>query len=133
MAVDAVKLAVAAVLDYYYLGCFHASGCPKNSDMQFDIADRNISTNFQAIKDKYTAAGYKQPDIIFWNVCGSNDDYPVSVTDNGTALVSGFSSSILSSFINQKDFSPYTILRNVLDSERLAPIRLLLKDFCLEK
>ena len=37
VAVAAVKLAVAAVLDYYYLGCFHASGCQKNSDMQFDI------------------------------------------------------------------------------------------------
>lgn len=102
------------------------------SDMQFDIADRNITTNFQEINNKYTLAGYVRPDIVFWNVCGSNDDYPVSVTDNGTALVSGFSSSILSSFINQKDFSPYTILRSVLDSERLAPIRRLLKDPCLE-
>lgn len=103
------------------------------SDMQFDIADRNISTNFQAIKAKYAAAGYVPPKIIFWNVCGSSKDYPVSVTDDGTALVSGFSCSILSSFINQKDFSPYTILRTVLDSERLTPIRQLLKDFCLEK
>jgi hypothetical protein len=103
------------------------------SDMQFDIADRNITTNFQEINNKYTLAGYVRPDIVFWNVCGSNDDYPVSVTDNGTALVSGFSSSILSSFINQKDFSPYTILRSALDSERLAPIRRLLKDPCLEE
>jgi hypothetical protein len=93
------------------------------SDMQFDAADRNSMTNFQAIKSKYAASGYVKPDIIFWNVCGSSDDYPVSVTDDGTALVSGFSSSILSSFINQKEFSPYTILRTVLDSERLAPIR----------
>jgi len=103
------------------------------SDMQFDIADRNITTNFEAIKTKYAAAGYVQPKIIFWNVCGSSNDYPVSVTDDDTALVSGFSSSILSSFINQKDFSPYTILRTVLDSERLTPIRHALKDFCLEK
>lgn len=103
------------------------------SDMQFNIADRNNNiTNFQEIKNKYTLAGYVRPDIIFWNVCGSSSDYPVSVTDDGTALVSGFSSSILSSFINQKDFSPYTILRTVLDSERLAPIRQLLKDFCLD-
>ena len=93
------------------------------SDMQFDAADRNSMTNFQAIKSKYAASGYVKPDIIFWNVCGSSDDYPVSVTDDGTALVSGFSSSILSSFIIQKEFSPYTILRTVLDSERLAPIR----------
>ena len=103
------------------------------SDMQFDIADRNITTNFQEINNKYTLAGYVRPDIVFWNVCGSNDDYPVSVTDNGTALVSGFSSSILSSFINQTDFSPYTIMRSVLDSERLAPIRQVLKTFCLEE
>ena len=93
------------------------------SDMQFDIADRNNSiTNFQAIKTKYAATGYIPPKIIFWNVCGSSCDYPVSVTDDGTALVSGFSSSILSSFINQKDFSPYTILRSTLDSDRLSPI-----------
>jgi hypothetical protein len=104
------------------------------SDMQFNIADRNNNiTNFQAIKSKYTLAGYAPPKIIFWNVCGSSSDYPVSVTDEGTALVSGFSSSILSSFINQKDFSPYTILRIALDSERLAPIRQVLKVSCLEE
>jgi hypothetical protein len=104
------------------------------SDMQFDIADRtNNITNFQAIKSKYAASGYVPPKIIFWNVCGSSSDYPVSVTDDGTALVSGFSSSILSSFINQTDFSPYTILRTALDSERLAPIRRVLKVSCLEE
>lgn len=104
------------------------------SDMQFNIADRNNNiTNFQAIKTKYSAAGYAPPKIIFWNVCGSSSDYPVSVMDDGTALISGFSSSILSSFINEKDFSPYTILRTVLDSERLAPIRQMLRNFCLEE
>lgn len=92
------------------------------SDMQFDIADRTM-TNFEMIKIKYAAAGYIPPDIVFWNVCGSSEDFPVSVTDNGTSLISGFSPSILSSFMNQKDFSPYSILRDTLDSIRLSPIR----------
>ena len=90
--------------------------------MQFDIADRRM-TNFEMIKIKYAAAGYIPPDIVFWNVCGSSEDFPVSVTDNGTSLISGFSPSILSSFMNKKDFCPYSILRDTLDSIRLSPIR----------
>ena len=92
------------------------------SDMQFDLADSKM-TNFQMIKIKYASAGYIPPDIIFWNVCGSSKDFPVSVTDNGTALISGFSPSILSSFMNEKEFSPYSILRDTLESIRLLPIR----------
>lgn len=95
------------------------------SDMQFDVADRSAYTNFQEIDRKYSESGYKRPDIIFWNVCGSSLDFPVSVTDNGTALISGFSPSIMSALINDKELSPYSILRASLDSSRLAPIRAL--------
>ena len=102
------------------------------SDMQFDVADRSSnSTNFQEIDRKYISYGYKRPDIIFWNVCGSSNDFPVSVTDNGTALVSGFSPSIMSAFLNGKDFSPYSTLRNVLDSPRLEPVRIALNNISI--
>ena len=97
------------------------------SDMQFDSADRSHMTNFQAIKTKYAESGYIQPQIIFWNVCGSSTDFPVSVTDNGTALISGFSASVMSALINGTDFSPYSTLRNTLDSQRLEPVRRVLE------
>ena len=94
------------------------------SDMQFDSIDRGSNmTNFELIKKKYLDSGYKMPDIVFWNVCGSSSDFPVSVRDNGTALISGFSVDIMSSFIDGKEFSPYSTLRYTLDSERLTPIR----------
>jgi len=97
--------------------------------MQFDVADCNSnSTNFQEIDRKYIACGYKRPDIVFWNVCGSSNDFPVSVSDNGTALVSGFSPSIMSSFLNGNNFSPYLILRNVLDSPRFTPLLIALNN-----
>ena len=93
------------------------------SDMQFNQTDRNAKTNFQAIDAKYKQAGYTRPQIIFWNVAGSTTDFPVSVDDSGTALVSGFSPSIMKSILNGKDFSPYSILRDTIDDKRYDPIR----------
>jgi hypothetical protein len=96
------------------------------SDMQFDNACRD-KTNFELINEKYQKSGYKRPQIIFWNVNGSSTDFPVSVTNNGTALISGFSPSIMKSVLNGEKFSPYTIMRNTLDDQRLHQVKL-----CLE-
>jgi hypothetical protein len=95
------------------------------SDMQFDSASYSNSgnTNFQVIESKYAKAGYKRPQIVFWNVCGSSTDFPVSVNDHGTALISGFSPSVMKAILNGTDFYPYTILRDTLDAERLKPVR----------
>lgn len=95
------------------------------SDMQFDsINGQSNVTNFQAIDKMYTNAGFIRPKIIFWNVNGSSNDFPVSVADNGTALISGFSPSIMKSILNGDDsFSPYLVMRQTLDDERLLLVR----------
>jgi len=92
------------------------------SDMQFNQADR-YKTNFTVIDQKYKKAGYKRPQIVFWNLVGSSDDFPVSVRDDGTALISGFSPSVMKAILEGKDFSPYSILRATLDGERYKPVR----------
>lgn len=92
------------------------------SDMQFDMADCN-TTNFKAIEQKYTDSGYIKPQIIFWNLNGSTSDYPVSINDNNTAMVSGFSPSILKAILYSKEFSPYTIMRETIDNDRYKQIR----------
>jgi hypothetical protein len=94
------------------------------SDMQFNSVEsgQHIS-NFERINQKYAKANYIRPNLIFWNVCGATTDFPVSVTDNGTALISGFSPSIMSVFMDGKDFSPYSILCDILDSERLVAVK----------
>ena len=93
------------------------------SDMQFDCVINNVKTNFQVIDEKYKRSGYTRPQIIFWNVNGSSSDFPVTIRDDGTALISGFSPSIMKSVLNSADFSPYTILRKTLDDNRYDPIR----------
>jgi hypothetical protein len=94
------------------------------SDMQFNNNNsiRNV-TNFELIEENYEKSGYKRPKIIFWNVNGSSSDFPVSVDDNGTCLVSGFSQSILKSILTTNDFTSVGILKNELNSDRYKIIK----------
>lgn len=91
------------------------------SDMQFDNCYSG-KTNFQEIEEKYNKSGYNRPQIIFWNLNGSSTDFPISVDDNNTALVSGYSPSIMKSILNRTNFSPYSILRNTIDDIRYKPV-----------
>jgi hypothetical protein len=94
--------------------------------MQFNAIGTygNHTTNFQYIDSKYKEKGYIRPKIIFWNVNGSTTDFPVSVDDNNTCMVSGASPSILKAIINSKEFSSYSIMRDTLDDERYSQIKI---------
>jgi len=90
------------------------------SDMQFDAACEG-GTNFEAIKVKYKAAGYKIPTIVFWNV-NAHADTPVKFDEKGVCLVSGCSPSILKTAISGKVVTPYKLMLDVLGAERYEPI-----------
>ena len=59
------------------------------TDMQFDIVEgkpgtAQMYTNLDAIRDKFTKAGYACPDLVFWNVNGQLcEDVPVPVSMPG--------------------------------------------------
>ena len=95
------------------------------SDMQFDqVNGYGNVTNFEAIETMYNFSGYKRPQIIFWNVNGSSSDFPVSIDDRGTALISGFSPSVMNSILKSENcFSSYNIMRKSLDDIRLLQIK----------
>jgi RecQ family ATP-dependent DNA helicase len=93
------------------------------SDMQFDIAVKdNNKTNFEVIEEKYKAAGYKRPVLVFWNVNASSDS-PVTKDENGTFLVSGCSPSILKYAMNTVAVTPLELMLEVLNSERYSKIK----------
>lgn len=95
------------------------------SDMQFDQVEgygKSI-TNFESIDLKYKSYGYTRPQIVFWNAAGNSTDFPVSVTDDGTCLISGTSPAILKSILKSKIFSSYDIMRTELDSDRYKEIK----------
>lgn len=93
------------------------------SDMEFDycITGGNDLTLFAAMKQKYTRHGYKLPDTVFWNVNSRGENFPVSVSETGAALVSGFTPAIFD-MIAGGDISPEVVMNSVIESERYRQI-----------
>jgi hypothetical protein len=87
------------------------------SDMEFDAASQG-HTNFDYIKDLYAQAGYQMPAIVFWNVNGRLGNVPVKANTINTALVSGFSPSIIRSVLGGDDLSPLAVMMKTINSER---------------
>lgn len=105
------------------------------SDMEFDSAQAgwnndskwNPTVQELAIR-KYEDAGYKLPKIVYWNINSVHNNIPVQADTSNTALVSGFSPSILKSILSSKDFTPVSVMNETLYSERYDVVREYLLD-----
>ncbi len=94
------------------------------SDMEFDEATYGSpkeSTVHEKAKKLYEKYGYKLPQVVYWNVCARNEQVPVTMSESGTALVSG-ASPILFRQMMEMDITPFTMMEKILGSERYAPI-----------
>ena len=88
------------------------------SDMQFNQATRRDLGSQSMIESMYEVAGYKKPDIIYWNLNARGTNFPVEFNKNGTALVSGFSPSILKPLLSGKNMTPESIMMDTVNDER---------------
>jgi hypothetical protein len=87
------------------------------SDMEFDQACGS-RTNFDIIKEAYAQWGYQMPGIIFWNVNGRLGNVPVKANTINTALVSGFSPSIIRSILGGDELSPLAVMMKTINADR---------------
>lgn len=94
------------------------------SDMEFDycIEGGNNGRLFRVMKTKYERHGYRLPDIVFWNVNSFGENIPVSMSDTGATLVSGFSPVVFDMAISG-ELSPMSLMERVISSERYAVIK----------
>lgn len=104
------------------------------SDMEFNAAvySGGYSTRLkggtwnptaqQMIEQMYADAGYKVPQIVYWNIQSRNGGVPVAFDTQGTALVSGFSPAIMTSLLGGDIESPQQIMDKTILSERYAPV-----------
>jgi len=90
------------------------------SDMEFDQAtdqreevfgwgeqsrDTWNPTAQEMVEKMFTDAGYKVPNIVYWNIQSRNGNVPVRFDQDGTALISGFSPSIMMETIGKERYS----------------------------
>lgn len=96
------------------------------SDMEFDNARRTYSswsyklneptaTLMERIAQKWRCAGYKMPNLIFWNVDARHDNIPMRVQD-GITFVSGFSPVLFEQIMKGK--TGYDLMMDKLNEKR---------------
>ncbi|KAB8111174.1 hypothetical protein EE612_048746, partial [Oryza sativa] len=90
------------------------------SDMEFDEASTNHwETDYEAICRKFGSAGYGDavPQIVFWNLRDSTST-PVTSTQPGVAMVSGFSKNLLKIFLqNDGVVNPEAVMAAAIAGE----------------
>jgi hypothetical protein len=91
------------------------------SDMQFNACVTFDDSAMQMIQRKYESAGYKMPKVVFWNL-NAYDNAPVKFDESGTALVSGFSPSIVKPLLsgNLEKFTPESVMLETIMQDRYA-------------
>ena len=92
------------------------------SDMEFDRcvahADKSV---FENAKERFKYHGYKLPEVVFWNVASRTRQQPVTMNEQGVALVSGCTPRLFS-MVAGGTVDPYAFMMEVLGSERYAGI-----------
>jgi hypothetical protein len=91
------------------------------SDMQFDACVKQDDSAIEMIRRKYEEAGYQMPNVVFWNL-NAKDNVPVKFNEQGVALVSGFSPSILKAVLSgdMENLTPVGVMMKTLMVERYA-------------
>jgi len=89
--------------------------------MQFDADAMLDRSAVQMLSDKYQAAGYQMPQVVFWNLNG-RANVPAAAHETGVAMVSGFSPSIMKAILagNLAEFSAYGIMEKAIMDARYA-------------
>jgi len=104
------------------------------SDMGFnpDQGGRGLKP-LEMAREMFERHGYNLPNVIWWNVAyraggyGGDNNFPVTQHESGSALVSGFSPSIVKSVLSSKSVTPRDIMLETLNSERYAPVEAALR------
>jgi hypothetical protein len=91
------------------------------SDMQFDSCCSFDHTAMESINHRFLAAGYTTPQVVFWNL-SNHDNVPVKAREDGAALVSGFSPSIVKSVLTtpRDGFTPVGVMMNTIMKDRYS-------------
>jgi hypothetical protein len=91
------------------------------SDMQFDACVKQDDSAIEMIRRKYEKAGYQMPNVVFWNL-NARDNVPVKFNEQGVALVSGFSPSILKAVLSgdMENLTPVGVMMKTLMVDRYA-------------
>lgn len=90
------------------------------SDMQFSASGDTANTDLENARREW---GENLPELVFWNL-SKHKGSPALATDQGVALVSGFSAQILKLLLEEGVFDPLRMLCKAIDKPFLRKPRI---------
>lgn len=92
------------------------------SDMEFDSCAEGAGvSNFEYAKKLFEKKGYRLPRLVFWNVNSRGRHQPVTMNEQGVALVSGASPRIFG-MLASGCLTPMAYMQDILGAARYADI-----------
>ena len=104
--------------DMEFDACVTTGGSGKSSGYRSTGGSAVSVSAMEFIEQEFAAAGYKAPQIVFWNLSGRSGNSPVTYNKVGAALVSGFSPSIVKSVLGGEEMTPISIVLKTVMCER---------------
>ena len=83
------------------------------SDMEFDQGTYNVPT-YESMKQRFLAAGFPLPEIIYWNVCARNVHFAAPAGESNVKYVSGFSAAVLDVIMDHGSLDAEEMMRKTL-------------------
>ena len=114
---DEIPASVIIISDMEFDSC--VVGGARNSS-RWGGGPRANETLFETIENRWNAAGYRMPNLVFWNVDARQNNIPMKVSGH-VSYVSGFSPVLFEQVL--KGVTAYDLMFDKLDSERYACIK----------
>ena len=92
------------------------------SDMEIDFCMSRSWDFYSHICVKFNEAGFKIPNIVFWNVNSRHDVFHADSKRRGVQLCSGQSTATFKTLIKSIDMTPVEMMLSVVNSERYMPV-----------
>jgi hypothetical protein len=95
------------------------------SDMDFDgWAGAKWKSEYKAIRDRFTAEGFPMPHVVFWNVGTSKASMPAPASEEGAALVSGYSKNLVRLFLEADgELTPAALVADAISGPEYDALR----------
>lgn len=113
---DDIPASVIIISDMEFNSCVFGG---YRSNDRWGCGQRADETLFETIEKRWNAAGYKMPNLVFWNCQARQNNIPMKVSGH-VSYVSGFSATLFEQIL--KGITAYDLMFDKLDSDRYACI-----------
>jgi len=80
------------------------------TDMQFDEGQ-----NHNLFIEKFKNNNLEVPELIYWNLSGKYNNFPINNNETNTSIISGFSEQFLKTILEKSQLNPLVLMDRILE------------------